>query len=180
MLGPSCDFWVCWHTLLVRTSSPKASFSVIPTYQNSGLWTHQPEKCQSKDFWPVVGLWKALLTLLLHHFAMLQASFCNFHNQFERPKIKLHLTKQNVPLMLRCNFSFLKGVSIHERWNCTKKTFRCLPMMGKACPCRHATCLGPQHSGYHPQGHAFPYMFPYAFTFLSNEWGLLDRHLGKG
>jgi hypothetical protein len=148
---------------------------VIPTYQNSWLWTaHQPEKCQSNDFWPVVGLSKGINTFATP-FAVLQASFCNFHNQFERPKIKLHLTKHNVPPMLRCNFSSLKGVSIHERWYCTKKSFRYLPMMGKACHCRHATCLGPQHSGYHSQGHAFPY----TITFLSNEWGLLDRHLGK-
>ncbi len=120
-MGLSCDFWVCWHTLLVRTSSPKASFSVILTYRNSGLWTaHQPEKCQSKDFWPVVGLSKGINTFATP-FAMLQASFCNFHNQFVRPKIKLHLTKQNVPPMLWCNFSFLKGVSIHGRWYCIKK-----------------------------------------------------------
>jgi hypothetical protein len=161
MLGLSCDFWVCWHTLVVRTSPPTriVGFEQPTNLRNASQMTF--------DLW--LGCQRAL-TLFATPFAMLQASFWNFHNQFER-----HLTKQNVPLMLRCNFSFLKGVSIHERWYCTKKSFRCLPMMGKACHCRHATCLGPQHSGYHPQGHAFPY----TITFLSNEWGLLDRHLGK-
>jgi hypothetical protein len=131
------------------------------------------------DLW--LGCQRAL-TLLLHPLPCSRLLFATFTTSLRGQKSNYTSPSR---MCLQCFDATSVSVSwkvcpIHGRWYCIKELLGILLMMGKACPCRHFPLSRASTLRLPPSGTCIPLYVPlYTFTFLSNEWGLLDRHLGK-